>query len=323
MKPWRVNCLLYKTSLNTRIKMDTKVNFSKIGFFVIILFIALLAFIFWLGKYGFEKKQYDYYTIFFTESISGLNIESPIKYKGFEVGSVKEIKINPHNSEEIEIIIAINKGIPVKEDNFATLGTLGITGLKYIELKGGSHTSALLEKNQYHQKVIPSRQSIIESLELSTKDFKDILIQTKKLLSDENIQNIGNLIQHSSNSFKNIEEFTQHLVAKEKQLDELIFQFSQFAAISSQSFKIMSDSAATVKQSAASFELLSKGLLNEVNNGTFNFKESSTDSFQKLNVALDNLDTTLIKTQSLIEQLENSPSDIIFKQQPIEYGPGE
>jgi len=303
--------------------MDTKVNFSKIGFFVVILFIALLAFIFWLGKYGFEKKQYDYYTVYFTESVSGLNIESPIKYKGFEVGSVKEIKINPHNSEQIEIMIAINKGIPVKEDNFATLGTLGITGLKYIELKGGSHASNLLEKNQYNQKVIPSRQSIIESLELSTKDFKDILIQTKKLLSDENIQQLSSLMQHSSNTFKNIEALTQHLVTKEKQFDELIHQFTQFASVSSHSFKIMSDSAASVKQSAASFELLSKGLLNEVNNGSFNLKESSFDTFQKLNVALDSLDNTLIKTQNLIEQLGNSPSDIIFKQQPVEYGPGE
>jgi cobalamin biosynthesis Co2+ chelatase CbiK len=180
-----------------------------------------------------------------------------------------------------------------------------------------------LEKNQYNQKVIPSRQSIIESLELSTKDFKDILIQTKKLLSDENIQQLSSLMQHSSNTFKNIEALTQHLVTKEKQFDELIHQFTQFASVSSNSFKIMSDSAATVKQSAASFELLSKGLLNEVNNGSFNLKESSSDTFQKLNVALDSLDNTLIKTQSLIEQLGNSPSDIIFKQQPVEYGPGE
>jgi phospholipid/cholesterol/gamma-HCH transport system substrate-binding protein len=303
--------------------MDTKVNFARIGAFVILLFVLLLVFIFWLGKFGFEKKHYDYYTIYFTESISGLNIESPIKYKGFEVGSVKEIQINPHNSEQIEITIAINEGIPVKDDNFATLGTLGITGLKYIELKGGSHSSSLLKVNAYNKKVIPSKQSIIESLELSTKDFKDILIQTKKLLSDENIEQLSTLMQNSSSSFKNIELFTQSLVNKEKQFDELVQKLSMFAQVSSDSFKIMSDSAATVKQSAASFQLLSKGLLVELNNGNFNFKESTYDSFQKLNTALDNLDTTLTKTQSLIEGLENSPSDIIFKQKPVEYGPGE
>lgn len=303
--------------------MDTKVNFSRIGAFVVLLFILLLAFIFWLGKFGFEKKHYDYYTIYFTESVSGLNIESPIKYKGFEVGSVKDIQINPYNSEQIEITIAINEGIPVKVDNFATLGTLGITGLKYIELKGGSHDSTLLQANTYNKKVIPSKQSIIESLELSTKDFKDILIQTKKLLSDDNIEQLSTLMKNSSSSFKNIEILTQSLIAKEQQFDELIQKFSNFAQVSSESFKIMSDSAATVKQSAASFGLLSKGLLEELNKGNFNIKESTYDSFNKLNVVLDNLDTTLTKTQSLIEGLENSPSDIIFKQKPIEYGPGE
>jgi phospholipid/cholesterol/gamma-HCH transport system substrate-binding protein len=303
--------------------MDTKVNFSKIGFFVIILFILLLAFIFWLGKYGFEKKRYDYYTVYFTESVSGLNLESPIKYKGFEVGNVKNIKINPKNSEQIEITIAIDEGIPIKEDNFATLGTLGITGLKYIELKGGSHTSKLLDANENNRKIIQSKQSVIESLELSTKDFKDILIQTKKLLSDENLQDLSNLIKNSSNSFKNIDTLTQHLIAKEKAFDALLKEFSHFANTSSDSFKIMSDSASTVKESAAAFELLSEELLKEVQSGSLNIKEISKESLEKLNGVLKNLDSTLLQTQNFIEELEKSPSDIIFKQQAIEYGPGE
>ncbi|MDD2639365.1 MAG: MlaD family protein [Arcobacteraceae bacterium] len=303
--------------------MDTKVNFSKIGFFVIILFILLLAFIFWLGKYGFEKKRYDYYTVYFTESVSGLNLESPIKYKGFEVGSVKNIKINPKNSEQIEITIAIDEGIPIKEDNFATLGTLGITGLKYIELKGGSHNSALLHANENNKKIIQSKQSVIESLELSTKDFKDILIQTKKLLSDENLQDLSNLIKHSSNSFKNLDTFTQHLIAKEKTFDALLEEFSRFANTSSDSFKIMSDSASTVKESAAAFELLSQALLQEVQNGSLNIKEISQESLDRLNEVLKSLDSTLLQTQNFIQELEKSPSDIVFKQQAIQYGPGE
>ena len=87
--------------------MDTRINFFKIGLFVIALIILLLITTFWLGKYGFEKKKFDEYTIYFKESVSGLNIGSSIKYKGFEVGNVKEIKINPNNSEEIQIDITI------------------------------------------------------------------------------------------------------------------------------------------------------------------------------------------------------------------------
>ena len=123
--------------------MDTKINFFKIGLFVIALLLSLLAFVFWLGKFGFEKKKFDEYQIYFKESVSGLNIGSSIKYKGFEVGNVSEIKLNPNNSEEIQLNIVIKKGTPIKEDNYAVLGNLGITVLKYIELKGGSINSNL------------------------------------------------------------------------------------------------------------------------------------------------------------------------------------
>ncbi len=141
--------------------MDTKINFFKIGLFVSSLFTLLVIFIFWLGKYGLEDKKYDDYSIFFSESVSGLNIGSSIKFMGFEVGTVKDIKINPFNSEEILIDIQIQKGTPIKEDNFAILGNLGITGLKYIELKGGSNNSKLLGENQYGMKVIKSKTSAL------------------------------------------------------------------------------------------------------------------------------------------------------------------
>ena len=39
--------------------MDTKINFFKIGIFILIFTLMLLAVIFWLGKYGFEKKKFD------------------------------------------------------------------------------------------------------------------------------------------------------------------------------------------------------------------------------------------------------------------------
>jgi phospholipid/cholesterol/gamma-HCH transport system substrate-binding protein len=89
--------------------MDTKINFFKIGLFVITLIVSLLILVFWLGKYGFEKKKFDEYSIYFQESVAGLNIGSSIKYKGFDVGSVSEIKLNPLNSEEIQVDINIKK----------------------------------------------------------------------------------------------------------------------------------------------------------------------------------------------------------------------
>jgi phospholipid/cholesterol/gamma-HCH transport system substrate-binding protein len=300
--------------------MDTKINFFKIGLFVITLIVSLLILVFWLGKYGFEKKKFDEYSIYFQESVAGLNIGSSIKYKGFDVGSVSEIKLNPLNSEEIQVDINIKKGTPIKEDNYAFLGNLGITGLKYIELKGGSNNSKLLEPNEHGLKVIKSETSTLTNLVDSTTDITNeltiVLGQIKKLLNDENIKNISTTLVKTQNSMTNIEQFSSYLVNNEKKLDELLKNISTLTKNGNQSFD-------SIEKSANSFKALSTELLAEVKKGNFDMKDLSKESFDKLNKVLNSLDGTLLQTQNLIDNLNQSPSDVLFKQKNIKNGPGE
>ena len=300
--------------------MDTKINFFKIGLFVIAFVIALLILVFWLGKYGFEKKKFDEYSIYFKESVAGLNIGSSIKYKGFDVGSVSEIKLNPFNSEEIQVNISIKKGTPIKEDNYASLGNLGITGLKYIELKGGSNNSKLLEVNENGLRIINSKISDLTTLVDSTTDITNeltiVLSQIKKLLNDENIKNISTTIVKTQNSMANIEQFSLYLVNNEKKLDELLANISLLAKNGNKSFE-------SINKSANTFKALSTELLAEVKKGNFDVRDLSKESFDKLNKVLNSLDGTLLQTQNLIDNLNQSPSDILFKQKNIKNGPGE
>ena len=300
--------------------MDTKINFFKIGLFVSSLFTLLVIFIFWLGKYGLEDKKYDDYSIFFSESVSGLNIGSSIKFMGFEVGTVKDIKINPYNSEEIQIDIQIQKGTPIKEDNYAILGNLGITGLKYIELKGGSNNSKLLGENQYGMKVIKSKTSalttFVDSTEDITKEITILLGQMKKVLNDENISNFSSLLSKSEKSMGNIEQFSAYLVKNEKKIDELINSMKNFANTGNSSF-------ASVKTSADSFKELTTKIKEEFDKGTFDLKGMSSESFENLNSLLKNLENNLNLTQDLINNINESPSDLLLKQKNIKYGPGE
>lgn len=300
--------------------MDTKINFFKIGLFVIALVTSLLILIFWLGKFGFEKKKFDEYSIYFQESVSGLNIGSSIKYKGFEVGNVSEIKLNPHNSEEIQIDIVIKKGTPIKEDNYAVLGNLGITGLKYIELKGGSNNSKLLQEDENGFRIISSKTSDLTTLVDSTTDLTNqltlVLAQMKKLLADENIKTISEILGKTQNSMSNVEQFSSYLVNNEKKIDELLNNISILAKNGNKSFE-------SIDKSANSFKELSNEILLEIRKGSFDINDMSKESFDKLNSVLNNLDSTLLQTQTLIDNLNQSPSDILFKQKNIKNGPGE
>ncbi|MEZ4694542.1 MAG: MlaD family protein [Aliarcobacter sp.] len=300
--------------------MDTKINFFRIGLFVSTLFFLLVVAIFWLGKYGIEDKKYDEYAVFFNESVSGLNVGSAIKYMGFQVGNVAEIKINPNNSEEIQINIQIQKGTPIKEDNFAVLGNIGITGLKYIELKGGANSSKLLTKNEKGIKVIKSKPSALTTFVDSTEDISRelmiVLAQIKKVLDDKNVDNLAKIISKSETSLTNIEEFSAYLVKNQKKIDEVLKNISDVSKKGSLSFD-------AVKNSANSFNTLTTSLQKELDNGSFNLKEISNESLENLNNVLKSLEITLNQTQSLIDNLNESPSDLILKRKDIKYGPGE
>lgn len=300
--------------------MDTKINFFKIGLFVTILFASLVIAIFWLGKYGIENKKYDEYSIYFSESISGLNIGSSIKFMGYEVGTVKNIKINPYNSQELQIDIEIQKNTPIKEDNYAILGNLGITGLKYIELKGGSNSSKLLSENLYGTKVIPSRKSalntLVDSTEDITKELTLLLLQFRKILSEDNLANFSLLLEKSQKSMTNIEDFSSYLVKNQNKIDELLNKIKNFTVVGSSSFS-------SVKASADNFKELTTKMKDEFDKGTFDIKEITQDNLDNLSSVLKSLEDNLNQTQDLIKNINESPSDLLLKQKTIKYGPGE
>ena len=109
---------------------------------------------------------------------------------------------------------------------------------------------------------------------------------------------------------------SEYLVKNEKKIDLLLKDISTLVKTSNESF-------VSVNKSANSFKELSNEFLLELKNGNFNLKELSKESFDKLNKVLNSLDETLIQTQNLVNEIEQSPSDLIFKQKSIKYGPGE
>ena len=51
--------------------METRASYVLVGAFVLVLLIGAAAAVAWLGKYGTEK-QFAFYRIYFTGSVSGL-----------------------------------------------------------------------------------------------------------------------------------------------------------------------------------------------------------------------------------------------------------
>lgn len=124
--------------------MNTNINYVAVGVFVIALTIVAIAGVLWFSA-GFGRVQYDNYVAYVGESVSGLNVNAPVKYRGVDVGFVREIGLRPDNPQEVRLLMAIEDGTPVKEDTIAILSVQGLTGIAFIDLTGGNPQSPLLQ----------------------------------------------------------------------------------------------------------------------------------------------------------------------------------
>lgn len=116
-------------------------NFAAVGAFVLVLGAAFVAGGLWLASGGGFGTRYDYYLALVGESVSGLNLNAPVKYRGVDVGKVKYIRLARDNPEQVRLTFAIERGTPIKVDTVAVLKIQGLTGIAYVELDGGTRDS--------------------------------------------------------------------------------------------------------------------------------------------------------------------------------------
>ncbi len=85
-----------------------------------------------LGMNRFLEKG-QFYAVYFNESVQGLIIDSPVKYRGVPIGHIERIALAP-DSRLIEVILKIEADIALEKNMIAQQKAVGITGSKFIEL---------------------------------------------------------------------------------------------------------------------------------------------------------------------------------------------
>lgn len=179
--------------------METEKHYFFEGLFIIVLSVALAFFAVWLGSPG--RHDDVVYRIHFPESVSGLTIGDPVKFRGVDVGSVKSMNIDPDDARLVLVEVRLRKAAPVKTDTRAILNLKGVTGVVYIELNGGDPAAqtllAVTPKGDIPE--IPSEKSslkaMLDELPKLVKKFSAIEDQAKKVV--KNIDQLTNKVKEN------------------------------------------------------------------------------------------------------------------------------
>lgn len=299
-------------------------NYALVGAFVLLLGAALIAGALWLASGGAFQKSYDLYLAIEEESVAGLNLNAPVKYNGVDVGKVRKIEIDPEHPERVNLLFAIERGTPIKDDTVAVLKTQGLTGIAYVELSGGARDAPpLLAKPGSDYPVIKTKPSLSARLENVLTSVLANLDSTSK-----NINAI--LSEENQTSFKaalaDIATVARTIAARKETLDAGIANaartFENTSRVSAQLGPLIDRvgrSADAIEKMGNEVAVTSK-TVNTVGGDVKRFTAESLPEFERLLGELSALSNSL---RRLTEQTERNPSSLLFGRQPVPPGPGE
>ena len=174
--------------------MITKVQKARLGVFLFICFLLLAGFVMIIAGNRLLERLDTYYIAYEDVSVSGLQVGAQVKYHGITVGRVETIRIDPMDANRVIVEVRVESGTPIKEDTQATLILTGITGLKQVELFGGTREAELLKPGSYIEAGRTFFDDISVSVEEITTKLDRVLANIDGLTSLDNQEKFSNLL---------------------------------------------------------------------------------------------------------------------------------
>jgi phospholipid/cholesterol/gamma-HCH transport system substrate-binding protein len=317
--------------------MYSKVNYTVVGLFVLLFGAGLIWFAFWLAKFDM-KEQYDMYKMYFTESVAGLAKDSTVKLKGVDVGRVAAIRIDPNDVEHVEVLVKIKHGVPIKADMVAHVEMIGVTGLLSVVIDGGTNSAPTLQPKPGYIPVIKTKTSWFsqakQGIGALSEQLNALLEKSQKFFTAKNLDNIDKILENTEHVTRKAQVLEEKAIDSLAKVDMTITELNSSMHViehrigtATEDFHQMQNdfhtlSRATVpaikkiEQSTKNFNRVARKVEKGLDRGDYNLKKI----FEPLII-----DTSLLTTQinSMIREMEESPSDVIFKSRKPRKGPGE
>lgn len=314
--------------------METRAKYVLIGAFVVATCVLLVFALLWAGKHRLER-EFTHYDVYFREAVTGLAKGSPVQYNGIQVGEVTDLRLSRIDPRRVIARIRVGSTTPVKTDTEAKMGYLGLTGVAFIQLSGGSAETPPLEPRPGRTiAVIRAQPSDLAKLFESGQDIvvtvNDVLNRVANILSDDNaarlseaINDLGRLTSAVGAETESIQMILRDGARATGELAQTLTQVrstvERLERTVGSAERIMDEDVAGAMAALRAASGQVQGLLDD-NRGAID--QFAQEGLVELGQALSELRSTLASIRGLSQRLENDPSGFLLgRDQPREYSP--
>lgn len=306
--------------------MENRAHALAAGLFAIVLGIALLASLWWFSDDGDSQRTYILES---AGTVTGLNLEARVRYRGMAAGKVSDITIDPEDPRKILVYIRLRSDIPVTKGTRASLAYQGVTGLAYVQLNDrGEHPEPLVGEGDGPPRLkmeAGTMEQLSETALDAARRLRLVADKLGELVTDDNIRRIGNTLQRLESVAAGADRtFTD--APKTLASIRAVLNQENLARLSNtlQNLERASADAGPVVGELKALMASLHGLAERVDAATAATGERVADeTLPQLNELLEELKGTSQRIGHLVEEVDATPQMLLLGREPVPAGPGE
>ncbi|BCZ18114.1 ABC transport system substrate binding protein [Helicobacter sp. NHP19-003] len=280
--------------------MERHVNYTLIGGLFLAFVVCMVFFILWLGHVNLEDKNYLSYVVYTDKDLGGINTNTPVNYKGIQVGSVRQVGFDKVHLGVVKITLRILGRVPVRRNSSVKVESQGLVGMKYLSLIQSDSKEFYTENDS--ERPLNYQQSFLEQLAGNAGHISSevlyIIRAIDKILNPQNIENISKIIA-------SIQKATQGLDNTRLALDTALQNAS---AILKKGDTLVDNGDVLVKHT----DRLIQDIDAKVKDKQYDFKTMLAPLIMQMQLSLRHIDNFVQKGSSLIDKFDANPYKTIF-----------
>ena len=308
--------------------MENKAHAMAAGIFVALLTALVLGLAAWLTR---ETGVRDPYEISTKETVTGLQEQAPVRFRGIDVGKVKRIGFDPKQTGNVLIRLDVDRDTPLTTKTYATLSYQGVTGLAFIQLLDDGQPAPRLAPNDDVPPRIPMHPGLIQRLEekgeVILERVQEVTERVNTLLGDPNQKRIASALESIDRAAASTNQLVTSLTATVKQrLDPAIAETTVTLRKAQGAIDQVGAAASQFGQAAQRLNAPG-GALDRVGEGTDAIAHAaetlSVSTLPRINRATEEATRTMRSLDRAINELTENPQMLIYGEGPVQPGPGE
>ena len=315
--------------------MENKAHAMAAGAFVLVVSALLAVLAVWLMRDKTERNMYEMTT---SETVSGLQPQAVVRFRGVPVGKVELIGFDTKIKGNVLIRISIDRGAPVTKSVFATVASQGITGLGFIQLDDKGESTELLVPNNDDPPRIPLKPGGLDKLlkqsEVIFEQVEQASTKLNQLLGEDNqkrmvtaLDNMGQAAMSVSSLSTTMTSILNAQMGPDKvnipklvkNLDAAVISLRETSAQASTAITEVGITAKRLNEKGGPLDKLSEGAT-ALAAGVEIF---SAATLPKLGAVADETASTMRQLRRTVSTVDDNPQSLIFGNGPPQPGPGE